>query len=69
MSLTPIVLNKIGLLWCHIHIELRLIEVEVNLSGISLTSIRSKFDTFCMANNFHFLRLFVFTSLFFCFLG
>ena len=30
--------DKIGLLWCHSHIELRLIEVEVNLSGISLTS-------------------------------
>ena len=24
------VLNKIGLLWCHSHVELRLIEVEVD---------------------------------------
>ena len=38
--------NKIGLLWCHNHNELRLIEVEVNLSGISLTSYRGQFDTF-----------------------
>ena len=38
--------NKIGMLWCHNHNELRLIEVEVNLSGISLTSYRSQFDTF-----------------------
>ena len=26
--------DKIGLLWCHSHIELRLIDVRVNLSGI-----------------------------------
>ena len=28
-------INKIGLLWCHSNIELRLIEVKVNLSSIS----------------------------------
>ena len=28
------------------HIELRLIEVEMNLSGISLTSYKGQFDTF-----------------------
>ena len=38
--------NKIRLLECQSHIELRLIEVEVNLSGISVTSYRGQFDTF-----------------------
>ena len=30
--------DKIGMLWCHSHIVLRLIEVEVKVSGMSLTS-------------------------------
>ena len=34
------------MLRCHSHNELMLIEVEVNLSGISLTSYRGQFDTF-----------------------
>ena len=38
--------NKIGLLLCHSHIELRLIEVEVKLSWISLTSFRGQSHLF-----------------------
>ena len=46
--------NKIGLLWCHSHIELRLIEAELKLGGLSLPSFRGQFDTFLMADNFNF---------------
>ena len=51
---------KIELLGCHSNIELRLIEVEVNFSGISLTSFRGQCDTFLMADNFHSVRYFFF---------
>ena len=47
---------KIGLLWCHSHIELSLLEVEMNLSWISLTLFRGQFDTFLMVNSIHFVR-------------
>ena len=47
---------------------MRLIEVEVNLSGISLTSFRGQFDTFPMVDNFHFARFVCFlTFIFFAF--
>ena len=50
VNISKIVTNKIRLLWCHILIELRLLEVEVNLSGISLTSffdILGSFWAYC----------------------
>ena len=43
--------DKMGLLCCHRHTQLRLIEVRMNLSGISLTLHRGQFDTcfvFCL---------------------
>ena len=60
--------NKIGLLWCHNHNELRLIKVEVNLSGISLTLYRGQFDSFLIVDNFHFVRFLISDFFIFCFL-
>ena len=48
--------NKIVLLWCHSHIELRLIEVEVKVSGMSLTSFRGQIGTFLMVDIIDFVR-------------
>ena len=50
------------MLWCHSHIELRLLEVEMNLSGNSLTLFRGQFDTFLNVDNFHFVRFVCFLT-------
>ena len=39
-------IDKIGLLWCHSHIELRLIEVEVKVIGMVLLHLEVNLTLF-----------------------
>ena len=62
MPTTKIVTNKIGLLWCHSLFELRLLEVEMNLSGISLTRLSYYYVAailFFFSSNFIFIFHFI----------
>ena len=60
MPITKFVTNKIGLLWCHSLFELRLLEVEMNLGGISLTRLSYYYVAailFVFSSNFIFAKL------------